>query len=264
MLERMWACVLFSYVRYSTSYSASSIPPRPFHPRRLHEFFERNFELQQPDWSDDGHNMVACDDINCTRKHAVSRPTFPPQPPQRGEQGTLPSCSLNPGLDPSAASPLPTAGSREELINSATALVEKARAAIQILGMTPSVTSSATGMDAALLAAVASLRDASSSTTSVAASFLSEGFPGEVGSAYNPGSLTAASSAVVRPTSRQATGPLSGERCGVFEREMRLLRSRGYAWLAGPDRSDHCCEWRQSGPVVTFGTGGPWYCALPR
>ena len=43
-----------------------------------------------------------------------------------------------------------------------------------------------------------------------------------------------------------------------------LLRSRGFAWVAGTSRRDHCCEWSQAGVVITFGTGGPWYCVLPR
>ncbi|KAF8071330.1 yciC [Scenedesmus sp. PABB004] len=40
-----------------------------------------------------------------------------------------------------------------------------------------------------------------------------------------------------------------------------LLRSKGFAWLAS--RGDHIGEWSQAGSLLSFSTGGPWFCVLP-
>ncbi|EFJ42055.1 hypothetical protein VOLCADRAFT_97965 [Volvox carteri f. nagariensis] len=42
----------------------------------------------------------------------------------------------------------------------------------------------------------------------------------------------------------------------------QVLRSKGFAWLAG--RDDHVGEWSSAGNLMRFGTGGPWYDVLPR
>ncbi|WIA32558.1 hypothetical protein OEZ86_003365 [Tetradesmus obliquus] len=41
-----------------------------------------------------------------------------------------------------------------------------------------------------------------------------------------------------------------------------LLRSKGFVWLA--TRGDHIGEWSQAGSLLSFSTGGPWFCVLPK
>ena len=159
----------------------------------------------------------------------------------------------------------------EELSSCIAALIEKAQAAIQMLQMhqarisdTPDLSKnsdSTSSADAELMVSVASLEGAASSASALAASILN---PNQ--KPPNSGDITA-----MTATSRQQAGGKAsvGKKgaaaaWGGENKNMRLLRSQGYAWVAGLDRSDHCCEWRQSGTVMTFGTGGPWYCVLPR
>jgi G3E family GTPase len=42
-----------------------------------------------------------------------------------------------------------------------------------------------------------------------------------------------------------------------------IVRSKGFAWLAGPARHDHCATWSSAGSVMQLHTGGPWFGALP-
>jgi hypothetical protein len=71
------------------------------------------------------------------------------------------------------------------------------------------------------------------------------------------------------PAAPPARLPLS-QQDGPAKRAVReaafgqLLRSKGFVWVAGPSRRDHCAEWSQAGNVLRFGTGGPWYCVQPR
>eukprot|EP00798_Chlamydomonas_sp_ICE-L_P032715 gene32715-3600_t len=72
--------------------------------------------------------------------------------------------------------------------------------------------------------------------------------------------LTSRPESVAAPEmSRAAASQVAASRIGAFG---QLLRSKGFAWLAG--RDDHCAEWSQAGSLLRFGTGGPWYCVLPR
>lgn len=261
--------------------------PRPFHPVRLYQFFQSHFELQQPDWTDNGHEMVLCDDINCTRKHA-SRPTLQQQQQQRlgrEDQPTAapslsassPGASLAPSYSPKDPSVI------EELSSSTATLIEKAQAFIRTLQMhrdrgsvtpevAPTTTGSTSSTDAELMASVASLEGAASSAAALAASFLSlkRNVPNSGDIMPSASTSTSVQTSLQRQYSKQPSGggmaPVTVTK-GVapqWGNKMRLLRSRGYAWVAGSDRSDHCCEWRQSGTLMTFGTGGPWYCVLPR
>jgi hypothetical protein len=49
-------------------------------------------------------------------------------------------------------------------------------------------------------------------------------------------------------------------RTGAFG---RILRSKGFVWLAGERRADHVGEWGSAGSVLQLNTGGPWYASLP-
>lgn len=42
-----------------------------------------------------------------------------------------------------------------------------------------------------------------------------------------------------------------------------ILRSKGFVWLAGAQRNDHCAQWSSAGEVLQVNTGGPWFGALP-
>jgi len=44
----------------------------------------------------------------------------------------------------------------------------------------------------------------------------------------------------------------------------QILRSKGFAWVAGALRTEHCAEWSSAGGLMRLGTGGPWFAGLPR
>ncbi len=90
--------------------------------------------------------------------------------------------------------------------------------------------------------------------------------PAEASAEPNPNvnSTGGASTSLPSDMSRSRSLPLANASGASPPLGRPLLRSRGYVWLAGAARTDHCAEWSQIGSTLTLGTGGPWYCVLPR
>ena len=237
---------------------------------RLHALLQSHFRLQQPDWTSDASHGMSCDDVNCTRKH--------PAPPNTGGSGgvggsggraaaaapppTVAAVSAGPASTTAAAAQATATGPAApglaaELRALALDLSLEAQGIASLLPPSSSI-SSLGALSADLAASAARLAQAAVAASSLAKAVLATAAP--TAGASKPGppsSISSVAAALPPPPMAAAVGApaLLGQ---------PLLRSRGFAWVAGASRRDHCCEWSQAGGVVTFGTGGPWYCVLPR
>jgi hypothetical protein len=65
--------------------------------------------------------------------------------------------------------------------------------------------------------------------------------------------------------SKDDTAPPASQRTHALECQPfgKLLRSKGFFWLAGPTRTDHCGDWSLAGDVLQLDSGGPWIAVLP-
>ena len=246
---------------------------RPFHPKRLHAFLRSHFTLQQPDWSSDASHGISCDDVNCTRKHPA-----PPTTGGRAAAAVLAPLPTGAAVFPAgpASTTVPAAqaagrtgdaalashdaapgiGASAELRGLALDLSREAQGIALLLPPSSSSIASLGASSADLAASAARLAQAAAAASSLAKAVLATVAATSAG-ASKPGTISSSSvAAALAPTTAEVGAPaLLGQ---------PLLRSRGFAWVAGAGREDHCCEWSQAGGVITLGTGGPWYCVLPR
>jgi hypothetical protein len=80
---------------------------------------------------------------------------------------------------------------------------------------------------------------------------------GAEAAAADDGEEEAAAEAEVDAGAAQAAGQAREEAFG------KLVRSKGFVWLAGPCREGHCGEWSSAGNILRIGSGGPWFAELP-
>jgi hypothetical protein len=233
----------------------------PFHPGRLHAFFEKYFVLQEPDWSEAMADEAGDDEHDQAHPHAPAAAA--------GNRGGAASMS---GGVPAAA---------QQLQRAASALADAAGSLAAATGGAggngrAQGRQQAAGNDAALAAAVNAAAAAASAAAAAAAAAASVAGA----SASGPVSSSQPAPASTRPTTRAAltpsgtnnpasslpmpseVDPLGVRRAARMSTFGNLLRSKGFVWVAG--RDDHCAEWSSAGGLVRFGTGGPWFCVLPR
>ncbi|EFN52146.1 hypothetical protein CHLNCDRAFT_58985 [Chlorella variabilis] len=229
---------------------------RPFHPARLHDFLNRHFVLQEPDWSE---ALAAEQERNQPLAHCDGCQDRDHSHVFRGRHDSRSHLE---------ASQL--AGPVQQAVLQASQASQQAAAALQsVVQHHAALGSGTTIQQQALLATVAAATSAAAAASSAAALLLSQlqlgnsgdgvaaalDAPCTHGSQEAPAQHHRGGQPSVSAAEAQQRQALLTATCG------QLLRSKGFVWLA--TRPNLCGEWSQAGGILRLGMGGPWYAALP-